>query len=188
MAVLGVAGAALEAAAPPGGGDMANSASRIFRHCMTTPWRLKRIFSAAGLANIEAAISAAELQHGGEIRFAVEAALDFAPLFAAVSARQRALDAFSTLRAWDTEHNNGVLIYLLLADRDVEIVADRGFNNRVDTLAWQQICAEMEQAFSAGDYEAGVLAGIARVSKEIAQHFPLRDNDRNELENRPTIL
>lgn len=167
---------------------MANSVSRIFRHCMTSPLRLKRAFPAGSLDKIEAAIAAAEKQHSGEIRFAVEAALDFGPLFAAVSARQRALDVFSTLKVWDTEQNNGVLVYVLLADRDVEIVADRGFNQRVDAQTWQGICAEIEKAFANGDFEAGALAGIARVSDVIRQHFPRRDNDLNELANRPTLL
>lgn len=155
---------------------------------MTSPLRLKRAFPEPTLLKIEAAVAAAETQHGGEIRFAVEAALDFGPLFAAVSARQRALDVFSSLRVWDTEQNNGVLIYLLLADRDVEIVADRGFNTRVDAASWQQICTEMEKAFANGDFEAGALAGIARVSEQIARHFPPRPDDRNELSDRPVIV
>lgn len=176
------------AAAPPGVGEMANSVSRIFRHCMTSPLRLKRAFSDATLDRIEAAIGEAEKHHGGEIRFAVEAALDFGPLFAAVSARQRALDVFASLKVWDTEQNNGVLIYLLLADRDVEIVADRGFNDRVDAAVWQAICGEMEQAFRDAAFEAGALAGIRRVSAEIARHFPPSGGDVNELGNRPVRL
>lgn len=184
---MGVADSA--AVALQGGGeDMPNSVSRIFRHCMTSPLRLKRAFPAASLDKIEAAIAASEKQHSGEIRFAVEAALDFGPLFAAVSARERALEVFSSLRVWDTEQNNGVLIYLLLADRDVEIVADRGYNGRVDASVWQDICAEMEQAFRQGEFEAGVLAGLTRVSAEIARHFPPQIGDLNELGNRPVRL
>lgn len=167
---------------------MANSVSRIFRHCMAGPRRLKRAFPQGTLDAIEAAIAAAETRHSGEIRFAVEAALDFGPLFAAVDARTRAIDVFSSLRVWDTEQNNGVLIYLLLADRDVEIVADRGFNGRVDSAAWQQICAEMEQAFRARDFKAAALAGITRVTEEIERHFPPCSDDRDELDNRPAIL
>lgn len=155
---------------------------------MTSPLRLKRAFPASSLGKIEAAITAAETQHSGELRFAVEAALDFGPLFAAVSARERALEVFSSLRVWDTEQNNGILIYLLLADRDVEIVADRGYNGRVDATVWQDICAEMEQAFSKGEFEAGVLAGLSRVSTEIAQHFPPQQHDKDELANRPVFL
>lgn len=167
---------------------MANSISRIFRHIMTTPRALKRAFSDATLATIESAIAESERRHSGEIRFAVEAALDFGPLFAAVDARQRAIDVFSLLRVWDTERNNGVLIYLLLADRDVEIVADRGFNDRIDSIRWQQICGDMEQAFRLGEFESGALAGIERVSEEIARHFPPSLDDRNELGDHPVVL
>lgn len=167
---------------------MANSVSRIFRHIMTTPWTLKSAFSDATLGKIEATVTASERQHGGEIRFAIEAALDFGPLFAAVGARQRALEVFSNLRVWDTEQNNGVLIYLLLADRDVEIIADRGFNDKVDAATWQQICSEMEQAFASGDFERGAVRGIEHVSAEIARHFPPNAADRDELANRPVIL
>lgn len=167
---------------------MANSVGRIFRHIMTTPWSLKRAFSAAALAKIESSIAQSERRHGGEIRFAIEAALDFGPLFAAMDARQRALEVFSNLRVWDTERNNGVLIYLLLADHDVEIVADRGFNAKVDASNWQRICSAMEQAFADGEFERGALLGIEGVSAEIAQHFPPNAADRDELENRPVIL
>lgn len=167
---------------------MANSVSRIIRHCTTTPLRVKHAFPESTLAKIETALTAAEKQHGGEIRFAVEAALDFGPLFAAISARQRALDVFSSLRIWDTGQNNGVLIYLLLADRDVEIVADRGFNGRVEAVAWQEVCAEMEKAFANGNFEAGALAGIARVSELIGQYFPRNADDIDELANRPALL
>ena len=167
---------------------MANSVRRIFRHIMTTPWTLKRAFSDATLEKIEAAVATSERQHSGEIRFAIEAALDFGPLFAAVGARQRALDVFSNLRVWDTEQNNGVLIYLLLADHDVEIIADRGFNDKVDATTWQRICSEMEQAFASGDFERGALVGIEQVSAEIVRHFPPNTADRDELANRPVIL
>lgn len=167
---------------------MANSVSRIFRHIMTTPWALKRAFSDATLAKIESAIAESERRHAGEVRFAVEAALDFGPLFAAVDSRQRAVDVFSQLRVWDTEQNNGVLIYVLLADHDVEIVADRGYNEKVDAAAWQRICSEMEQAFANGDFERGALVGIEQVSAEIVRHFPPNTADRDELANRPVIL
>ena len=111
------------------------------------------------LTAIEQAIKAGEATHSGQIRFVVEGALDGAPLFRNQSARERALDIFSHLRIWDTAHNNGVLIYLLLADRDVEIVADRGIDAKVGTAGWEKICTEMETDFRAGNFERGVDQG-----------------------------
>ena len=123
------------------------------------------------LAAIEAAIKAGEVTHTGQIRFVVEGALDGGPLFRNQPARERALDIFSHLRIWDTAHNTGVLIYLLLADRDVEIVADRGIDVQVGRAGWEKICAGMEADFRAGDFERGVIKGIEAVSREMAKHF-----------------
>ena len=110
---------------------------RIGKHLLAHRWRLRRLFPAAVLANIEQAIKAGEAGHAGQVRFVVEGALDGAPLFRDQSARQRAIDVFSQLRIWDTAHNNGVLIYLLLADRKVEIVADRGIDAKVGSAGWE---------------------------------------------------
>ena len=137
---------------------------------------------------IEEAIRASEATHHGQIRFAVEAALDVLPLLRNQSARGRAIDVFSLLRVWDTEHNNGVLIYLLLADRDVEIVADRGISSRVGQDQWERICREMEHAFREGRFEEGVLAGIRAVSAHLARHYPGQDKRRNELPDSPVVL
>ena len=120
---------------------------RIGRHLLQHHWRRRRILRQKVLARIEEAIKAGEATHSGEIRFVVEGALDGAPLFRNQPARERALDIFSRLRIWDTAHNNGVLIYLLLADRDVEIVADRGIDAKVGAAGWEKICGEMEERF-----------------------------------------
>ncbi|MGE5385577.1 MAG: TPM domain-containing protein [Betaproteobacteria bacterium] len=159
---------------------------RWFRHITMAPWQVKRAFPSAVLAGIEAAIGACEKKHGGEIRFAVEGALDVAALRAGQTARERAIDVFSHLRIWDTEYNNGVLIYLLLADRDVEIIADRGIHGSVGAGGWEDICREMEAAFRQGDYEKGVLAGIQMVSDHLAKHFPA--SGRHELPDAPVLL
>ena len=98
------------------------------------------------------------------------------------------MQVFSLLRVWDTEENNGVLIYLLLADRDVEIVADRGIHAKVSPAEWEQICRRMEAAFSKGEFERGVLAGIEEVSRLLARYYPPRPGDRNELPDKPAIL
>src|ERR671919_53470 len=143
---------------------------RIARHLLVMPGSLKRAFPPATMAAIEQAIGRSEQQHRGEIRFAVESALDIAELFAGRSARERAVDVFSLLRVWDTEENNGVLIYLLLADHDVEIVADRGINAKASAEAWEAICRAMEGSLARGEFEQAVLGAIKAVSHVLAQH------------------
>src|SRR5580700_3888092 len=125
------------------------SIKRIGKHLLEHRWRVRRIFPPKVLATIEQAIKAGEATHAGQIRFVVEGALDGKPLFRNQSARERALDIFSHLRIWDTAHNNGVLIYLLLGDRQVEIVADRGIDAKVGPEGWKKICADMQIDFKA---------------------------------------
>ena len=161
---------------------------RIGKHLLEHRWRVRRNFPAKVLAAIEQAIRAGETTHSGQVRFVVEGALDGAPLFKGHSARERALDIFSQLRIWDTAHNNGVLIYLLLADRKVEIIADRGIDARVGAAGWEKICAEMERDFEAGNFEVGVIRGIEAVSRELAVHFPPHRGDKNELPDAPVVM
>ena len=118
---------------------------RIGKHLVLHRWRARKLFPRRTLAAIEQAIKAGEATHSGQVRFVVEGALDGAPLFRDQPARERAIDIFSQLRIWDTAHNNGVLIYLLLADRDVEIIADRGIDAKVGRAGWEKICADMER-------------------------------------------
>jgi uncharacterized membrane protein len=161
---------------------------RIGRHLLEHRWRVRRIFSRKALAEIEQAIKTGEAAHSGQVRFVVEGALDGVPLFRDQPARERALDIFSHLRMWDTAHNNGVLIYLLLADRDVEIVADRGIDAKVGDAGWEKICREMEAEFSAGNFQRGVIRGIAAVSQQLAAHFPRHGAGRNELPDAPVVM
>jgi uncharacterized membrane protein len=161
---------------------------RIGRHLLEHNWRARRIFTPAVLAAIEQAIKAGEATHAGQVRFVVEGALDGAPLFKNQSARERALDIFSHLRIWDTAHNNGVLIYLLLADRQVEIVADRGIDARVGAAGWEKICADMQSEFSSGNFERGVIKGIEAVSRQLAAHFPKHGAGKNELPDAPVVM
>jgi uncharacterized membrane protein len=161
---------------------------RIGRHLVEHRWRARRLFPLKTLAAIEQAIRAGEATHSGQIRFVVEGALDGRPLFRDQPARARALDVFSILRIWDTSHNNGVLIYLLLADRDVEIVADRGINAKVGQAGWEKICADMERDFKAGRFESGVIRGIAEVSQQLAKYFPADGAGRNELPDAPVVI
>jgi uncharacterized membrane protein len=162
--------------------------ARIGRHLLGNRARVRSAFPSKSLAAIEAAIKASEARHAGQIRFVVEGALDGAPLFRNQSARDRAVDVFSQLRIWDTEHNNGVLIYLLLADRDVEIVADRGVHAHVGSDGWETICRAMETDFRAGHFERGVIAGITAVTRYLAKHFPKHGAGANELPDAPVVI
>jgi uncharacterized membrane protein len=164
------------------------SIARITRHLLQHHWRRRLAFPPATLARIEQAIKVGEATHAAQLRFVVEGALDGAPLFHNQPARERALDVFSQLRVWDTAQNNGVLIYLLLADRDVEIVADRGINAKVGTEGWERICKEMETEFRAGNFERGVIKGVEAVSHELAMHFPRTGGGGNELPDAPVVL
>ncbi|MBR0693553.1 TPM domain-containing protein [Bradyrhizobium lablabi] len=164
------------------------SIRRIGRHLVAHRWRVRRDFPPRVLDAIERAIREGETTHSGQVRFVVEGALDGTPLFRNQPARERALDVFSHLRIWDTAHNNGVLIYLLLADRDVEIVADRGINAKVGHEGWEAICREMEADFGVGRFEHGVIKGIEAVSRELAKHFPHRAGGPNELPDKPVVM
>ena len=161
---------------------------RLFRHLFMPPWRVRRVFPSHVLRAIAEAISQSEHGHEGQIRFAVEAALELPALLRGQSARERAVEVFSQLRVWDTERNNGVLIYLLLADHDVEIVADRGVHAKAGEAAWQAICSAMEQAFRHGRFSEGTLAGIHAVGMHLATHYPKQGEKKNELPDAPVVL
>lgn len=161
---------------------------RLFDHLFYLPGALRRAFPASVLKAIEEEIGASEVLHSGELRFAIEAALPLGAVWRGLSGRARAIELFSQLRVWDTEHNSGVLIYLLLADHDIEIVADRGISARVDQREWEQITRQMEEAFRAEQYEQGALAGIRAITALLAHHFPPDGNNPDELSNRPVLL
>jgi uncharacterized membrane protein len=161
---------------------------RLARHLWIGKPERDRIFPKASLERITAAIAAAETKHHGEIRFAVQSSLHASEVLHGVGARQKAIEAFARLGVWDTEANNGVLIYLLLADRNVEIVADRGVDAKVGAEGWEAICAKVEAEFRAGRFEAGVLTGIAEVGRHLETHFPRRGDDVNELPDEPVMM
>ncbi len=164
---------------------------RFFRHLITDYWSVHSAFPNRTLTAIEQAVHEGERAHMGELRFVVESALPLPLLLRGVSSRERAVRLFGSMGVWDTEHNSGVLIYVLLADRHVEIVADRGIHRRVGESGWTGICAAMRRAFREGRYESGALEGVRAVSALLAQHFPPdRDNpdNPNELPNRPVVL
>jgi uncharacterized membrane protein len=167
---------------------------RWARHLFMPPWAWRRAFPQATLDAIEAAVGDSEMRHGGEIRFAIENSLAPALAWRGMSGRERAIEVFSQLRVWDTEHNSGVLVYLLLADHDIEIVADRGIAARVEASAWEAVAQAMEAAFRQGEYRRGALAGIEQIGALLAAHFPLSGdsspsgNNPDELANRPVIV
>ena len=161
---------------------------RLLRHLIYDHWSVRRAFPPAALRAIRDQISEQEKRHKGELRFAVEAALPLAHLWRDQDARSRALELFGQLGVWDTEHNSGVLIYLLLADKRVEIVADRGIDNKVGRAAWETICGEMQSAYAAGRFEQGARLGVAAISDLLAAHFPPGRDRRNELSNEPIVL
>jgi len=157
-------------------------------HVFMPPWRWRLAFSRTVLNDIEKAVKESERKHSGELRFVVENALAPGLIWRGISARQRATEVFSNLRVWDTEENSGVLIYLLLADREVHIVADRGIARRVGQDQWDAIAAVMQAAFRCGDFWGGSLEGIERITRILTAHFPASADNPNELSDKPVII
>ena len=162
--------------------------ARLVRHLFATRWGARRRFTPEVLAAIERGIAAHESRHAGEIRFAIETAFDLPDLWYGLTPRQRAVVVFGQLGVWDTAGNNGVLIYVLMADRDVEIVADRAIAERVRQTDWEAVCHEMETHFRAGRFADGAEAGIAGVGRLLAQNFPGQGGDRNEQADAPVMI
>jgi uncharacterized membrane protein len=163
---------------------------RLIRHVAPAHWRARMQFPETALDAIEEAIGRAEKGHSGEIRFAIETSLTPWHIFGDVSPRTRALEVFAHLRVWDTESNNGVLIYVQLADRSVEIVADRGLSGRVTQAEWESVCRMMEEHFRAGRFKAGSIAGVDAIASLLARHYPGQSQPSagNQLPDRPTLL
>jgi len=161
---------------------------RLIRHLATTRWSTRRHFTPRVRDAIEQAIGGCEAHHAGEIRFVVETAFDLPELWRDLPPRQRALQLFGQLGVWDTAHNNGVLIYVLMADRVVEIIADRGIAERIAQPEWQAVCRQMELHYRAGRYREGSIAGIEGVAALLGRHFPGRHHSDHELPNQPVLL
>ena len=153
--------------------------ARILRHRWTDETDARRALSLDALKRLEAQVAASENKHSGEIRLCVEAGLPLSYLWRRATPRQRAVTLFGKLRVWDTEHNNGVLIYLLLAERAIEIVADRGLARRVPQSQWDTLVASMREAFKVGQFEAGLTQSIAAVDGLLSQHFALAPGQLN---------
>ena len=160
---------------------------RFLRHHLLPDWWVLRVFPKPVLSAIEQAIAASERTHLGELRFVVEANLPMHGLLRNQSARERAIELFSQLGMWDTEHNSGVLVYVQLLDRRVEIVADRGIHARVGEAFWREICRRMEEAFREGQFEKGVLTALNEITVVLSGHFPASGDNPNELPDTPLI-
>ena len=164
------------------------SVARIFRH-LFAEGSGRRHFPAGTLDAIQRAVAAGEARHRGQVCFAIEGALPLRDLFAGRTPRQRAHEVFAHLRVWDTEHTSGVLIYVLLPDHAIEIVADRGIAARVEQREWQAVCDGVRAAFAAGEYERGACDGVDAVCAILARHFPANGAKKdNELPDRPVML
>ncbi len=158
-------------------------------HTLFSPgWLMRRHFTPALLTEIEHAIAEVELRHAGEICFAVENALEWTDVRAGLSVRDRALEVFGLMRVWDTEQNNGVLVYVLYAERAVEIVADRGVARVVPQADWDAICHAVEQEFHAGRFREGALSAVHGIAALLGRHFPHQPGDANELPDQPRLL
>jgi len=168
---------------------MAHWLARLVKHRLYDEGDARRLLGKDALARIEARVAASEKRHSGEIRVVVEAGLPVSYLRAKATPRDRAIKLFGKLGVWDTERNNGVLIYLLIAERAIEIVADRGVNRVVSAAEWAEIAASMQSAFQAGDFEAGLLRAVDAVDALLVRHFAARpgDVDVNELPDAPLL-
>lgn len=161
---------------------------RLLRHLWASLWPVRAAMAPAVRAAIEAEIRLTESRHAGEVRFAIEQALSLPQLCRGMTARQRALQLFAGLGVWDTEQNNGVLIYVLLADHCVELVADRGIAARIPAEEWQLLCGEVEALYRQADFIGGSRAAVRGVARCLARHFPHAAADGDELPNQPVLL
>jgi hypothetical protein len=162
---------------------------RMLKHFAAPAWLSRRLFRSADVTAIAAAVKAAESAHRGELRFVAEGPLALGHLWHGISPRQRALELFGALRVWDTAENNGVLVYVQLVDRKVEILADRAISAKVSQVEWDSVCREAEGAFAAKAYRRGALDVIDHIARLLSIHFPSRGHHRaNELPDLPLLL
>jgi uncharacterized membrane protein len=167
---------------------MIDQTLRIARHLLALRGSMLRAFPHAAQKAIEHTIAAGEIHHDGELRFVVEGALSGAPLYRHQTPRERAIDLFSQLRMWDTEGRNGVLVYLLMADHAVEIVADRGVHAHAGGESWRHICRQMEAEFGDGKFQQGAVDGIRAINEILMRHYPRSGKTRNELPDKVLLL
>lgn len=164
-------------------------ARRLWQSLTFSAWRARRCFPPAALQSMQQTISGSEASHLGEVRLVIEGSLSLSQLLSNLSPRQRAVQLFSEYRVWDTEHNTGVLVYLLLAERRLEIVADRGISARVSQEQWDALAARMREQLAAGQWLPAVQDAVQRICALLEQHFPSHQQDNpNELSDAPILL
>ena len=156
-----------------------NRLVRLLKHRWHDDTDTARALDGAALQRLQAQVSASEQHHSGEIRLCVEAGLPLSYVWRHATPRKRAVTVFGKLRVWDTEDNNGVLIYLLLAERAIEVVADRGLARRVPQPQWDTLLSDMRQAFANRQFESGLAQAITVVDKLLRQHFALAPGQTN---------
>lgn len=161
---------------------------RVIRHLLLPAWWVHRSFTRADLAAIGAAVVASEKAHRGELRFVIEGPLPVSVLRRHATSRQRAAELFASQRVWDTEENSGILIYVQLVERHVEILADRGIAARVPQAEWDAMCRAMEASFRRGEWRVGAVQAVARAGELLARHFPAGAANPNELPDAPLVL
>jgi uncharacterized membrane protein len=164
--------------------------ARMLSHLYFETRGVSAIFERASLKHIEKAIAASELTHSAEVRVAIEASMPLRLLWRGISPHKRALEIFSLLKVWDTEANNGVLIYIDLADHAVEIIADRGVAKHIEQAYWNELCSQMVAGFSEGKFEPSTLAAIEKLGRRLAAIYPVKPGDKNpnELPDLPVLI
>jgi len=162
--------------------------TRLLKHLSSPGWWARRAFRADDLAAIGAAVKTSEAVHRGEIRIAIEGPLPLRSLLRNESCRERAGELFHSLGVAATREASGILVYVQLVDRRVEILADHGITALVPQTEWDKACRRMEAAFAAKDYRRGMLGAIERITTLLAQHFPATGNNPNELDDAPIVL
>ena len=162
--------------------------TRLFKHLSTTAGAGRRTFPPQTLAAIEAAIAEGETRHRAEVRLIIETSLPAQAVLSGMTPRERACELFSLYRIWDTEENCGVLVYIELADHDVEIVADRGVSRVIPAEEWQNICRIMTEGFASGDFHDSTLRALHRLNELLQIHFPDNGSTRNQLSDQPVVL
>jgi uncharacterized membrane protein YgcG len=167
-----------------------NTITRWLKNLWMDDGDARRTLGQAGLQRLEQSVQDSEARHLGELRLCVEGGLPLQALWRKQSSQQRAIDVFSHLRVWDTEHNNGVLIYLLLAERRLEILADRGLHGKVSAQTWQHMAERLSQAMQNGEVEAGLTRAVTEVGELLKAHYPAsaRQHNPNELPNAVALL
>ena len=162
--------------------------SRLFKHLFATSRQTKKYFPSTVLQQIEAAIAESEISHSGQIQVVIETTLSPYALFHQQTPRERAIEVFSLQKIWDTEHNNGVLLYLLMADHAIEIIADRGIHQVVGDDFWQKTCTKIENELKSGFFQKGVLTGVHEIDQILRKFYPSNVITPNELSDEPVII